>query len=175
MKIEIGIEHTLSVLESVPRRRALINFSMEKTLDSVRRIAVREARRLVPKKTGKLAKSIKSKLRKRGVASRVVFTADAKTKGKGRWGATEYARFVEEGTRPHLIEAWNSYYLRFTDKSGKVRYAQKVHHPGTKPQPFLEPGVGFAMSRAPDILWDVYERELDRQSQRVRIPRIGFD
>lgn len=48
-----------------------------------------------------------------------------------------YAPFVNDGTRPHIIRPKNKQYLRFT-VGGRVVYAKVVHHPGTKPNPFLD-------------------------------------
>ena len=54
--------------------------------------------------------------------------------------ATEdYAIYVEEGTRPHIIRSKGDYPLR-NRKTGQV-FGPVVHHPGTHPQPFLRPAV----------------------------------
>ncbi len=47
-----------------------------------------------------------------------------------------YAAFVENGTRPHTIEARRKTTLRFV-QNGAVRFSRIVHHPGTKPRPFM--------------------------------------
>ncbi|MGK9183795.1 HK97-gp10 family putative phage morphogenesis protein [Priestia filamentosa] len=47
----------------------------------------------------------------------------------------DYARYVEFGTRPHMIRAKKAKVL--TD--GKRFFGKEVHHPGTRPQPFLFP------------------------------------
>lgn len=49
-----------------------------------------------------------------------------------------YAKFVEEGTAPHEIVAKNAVALRWEDPGG-VHFARVVHHPGTKPYPFMGP------------------------------------
>jgi len=54
------------------------------------------------------------------------------------------ARWVLDGTRPHLIVARNARALRWLGPGGMgVRFARSVRHPGTKPNPFpdraLEP------------------------------------
>lgn len=46
----------------------------------------------------------------------------------------EYARFVEFGTKPHIIRAKNKPVLG-TKKVGF--FGKEVNHPGTKPKPFL--------------------------------------
>jgi hypothetical protein len=52
----------------------------------------------------------------------------------------KYAAPVEFGSRPHIIRAKNVKYLHFKIK-GKSIFTKVVHHPGTRPQPFLEPAA----------------------------------
>ena len=47
-----------------------------------------------------------------------------------------HAYFHHEGTKPHLILPDNGRILRF-NVSGRVVYAKKVAHPGTRPNRFL--------------------------------------
>lgn len=47
-----------------------------------------------------------------------------------------YASFVEFGTKPHTIEARRGTHMRFV-QNGAIRFARIVHHPGTKPRPFM--------------------------------------
>lgn len=48
-----------------------------------------------------------------------------------------YAPMVNDGTRPHIIRPRRTQALRFTI-GGRVVYAKVVHHPGTRPNPFLD-------------------------------------
>ena len=62
------------------------------------------------------------------------------------------ARFILEGTSPHVIQARNARALRWLGPGGlgAPRYAKRVNHPGTKPNPFPEramPLIGQAVSR----------------------------
>jgi hypothetical protein len=50
-----------------------------------------------------------------------------------------YARFVEEGTRAHVIRPHGKF-LRF-QASGGVVYARRVNHPGTKARRMFEQSV----------------------------------
>jgi hypothetical protein len=53
------------------------------------------------------------------------------------WTAnTPYAKWVIYGTKPHIIQAKAARYLRFVNKTGQTVFAKRVHHPGTKPNPF---------------------------------------
>lgn len=52
-----------------------------------------------------------------------------------------YARYVQEGTRPHVITAKNARVLASKTGGGKgaqyTFYGKSVMHPGTKPNPFM--------------------------------------
>ena len=53
--------------------------------------------------------------------------------------STPYARFVEEGQRPHRIEARDAPMLRFYwEKLGRVVEFRSVEHPGTKARPVFQ-------------------------------------
>ena len=49
----------------------------------------------------------------------------------------DYARYVNDGTRPHIIRPKNAKALRFR-VGGQIVYAKVVHHPGTRANPFLD-------------------------------------
>ena len=49
---------------------------------------------------------------------------------------TPYARWVVEGTAPHIIRATAARYLHWVDTSGHDHFAKQVNHPGTRPNPF---------------------------------------
>ena len=71
--------------------------------------------------------------------------------------SADYAAFVERGTRPHEIRPRNRKVLRFAAdagsarlsgsprKGGRVRFAKRVQHPGTRAQPFMVPGAQKAL------------------------------
>ena len=84
----------------------------------------RDARRLCPRDTGALKRSIK------------LFNA-------GRtWYVsvgTDYWADVEYGTRPHIIRSHGAYPLR-NRATGQV-FGPVVHHPGTPAQPFMRPAI----------------------------------
>lgn len=114
---------------------------------------VAEAKKLAPRKTANLSRSI-----------RPGFLSDREAFVRAEAG---YAAYVEKGTRPHEIRARKGRALRFpaagvgTTLGGRVRtgearalgagayvFRSVVHHPGTKPQPFLEPGAKTAVRKA---------------------------
>ena len=106
---------------------------------------VAEAKILVPRKTGHLGRSI--------------MPGPVGTDTAYVFARTNYAAYVEFGTRPHTIVPRNKKALRFAASkadarlSGSVRrggnavFAKKVRHPGTKPHPFLRPGAEAAIRK----------------------------
>jgi len=132
----------------IPQLRARITAITpdEKLLRTIALSAVREQKLLVPRKTGHLARSIHlgavSATRAETIAS------------------ADYATFVETGTRPHTIRPRNRKALRWAAdgsqarlsgtprKGGRVRFAKRVQHPGTRAQPFMVPGAQKAVSGA---------------------------
>lgn len=56
------------------------------------------------------------------------------------------ARLHHDGTRPHVIVPRNAPMLVFySQKMGKVVYAKRVNHPGTKPNRFLTDNLHLAL------------------------------
>jgi hypothetical protein len=107
---------------------------------------VREAKLLVPRRTGNLGRSIHiSSLSPQSV------TVEA---------SAGYAAFVEMGTRPHEITPRTKLALRFAASPGGARlsgtprsgapvvFAKRVHHPGTRPHPYLLPGAEAAVAKS---------------------------
>jgi hypothetical protein len=48
-----------------------------------------------------------------------------------------YARWVHEGTGPHVIEAKNRKFLKFPGEGGVMIFRRRVNHPGYRGNPFL--------------------------------------
>lgn len=96
---------------------------------------VAQAKLNAPVQTGYLRNSIRKvpTFNARGPAFRVEATAN-------------YAPFVEEDTRPHVIRPRHGKVLKFRI-GGRVVYAKIVHHPGTKGQHFLAKAVRTVASR----------------------------
>lgn len=71
-----------------------------------------------------------------------------------------HAVFVHQGTKAHIIEPRKAKALRF-EQDGAIRFAQRVQHPGTTADPFIdqtEPAVDAALERGG-------ERAIDRAAQ----------
>lgn len=106
--------------------------------------AVAEAKALVPRKTGHLARSIGP-----GAVGATFALVEART---------NYAAFVEFGTRPHVIRPRNKRVLAWpaagqarlsgrVKTGGRVIFAKRVNHPGTKAEPYLVPGAKAALTK----------------------------
>jgi hypothetical protein len=52
-----------------------------------------------------------------------------------------YARYVVEGTGPHIIRPRKSGGVLAWSQGGQRRFARYVNHPGTKPNPFPERAI----------------------------------
>lgn len=108
---------------------------------------VAEAKRLVPRKTGNLARTIRP-----GTISR-----DAALVRAGGTSQVGYAAYVELGTRAHDIVPTRAKVLAWGGErrlSGRLRsgakathFARRVHHPGTKAKPYLIPGAKYAVKK----------------------------
>jgi hypothetical protein len=104
---------------------------------------VREAKARVPRKTGNLGRSIGSEA--------------AGSFSVRLYAHANYAAAVEHGTKAHEIVPRTKKALRFAAGAGGARltgsprkgadviFATVVHHPGTKPHPYLLPGARAAI------------------------------
>jgi len=116
--------------------RAGLAHGVEAWLERVRQTA--HAR--VPKRTGKLAQSLRVVMGRTG----------RKGQGKnirGRIVQRFYGAIVEAGAAPHEIRPRAGGLLRFT-LAGKTIFTRKVQHPGFAPRPFLRPS---AEQHLPDL------------------------
>lgn len=70
---------------------------------------------------------------------------------------TPYAKFIENGTRPHVIVPRNAKALRFV-VNGQVVFAKKVNHPGTR----AYPAMGPALLKAERVLYREFHVGIDK-------------
>jgi hypothetical protein len=59
------------------------------------------------------------------------------------------ARFLEAGTVPHELTPRKFTAMKFTPKSGGVRFTKRARHPGMRSQPFLRESAREALARNP--------------------------
>jgi len=133
----------VSRMEGLPQLEARIKAigKTELQLRAIQLATVREAKLLVHRRTGHLGRSIQP-----GTLRKDHATVEART---------PYAATVELGSRPHVIRpkkakalAWGgTRRLSGTLASGSkpTHFAKLVHHPGTKPYPYLVPGAKKAL------------------------------
>ena len=117
-------------------------------LGTVALVAVREAKSLVPRRTGNLGRTIR-------VGRVTEDSAEVLAGGRREVG---YAAAVEFGTRPHVIRprrakvlAWGGSRTlggRLRKGSRATNFARFVRHPGTRARPYLLPGIRRAIERA---------------------------
>ena len=118
-------------MESPERVAAIIRPDVERSMETKVRRVTAAARRLAPKKTGKLRASIR--MDRRDAQGRFSVGGRARIASYEVSANTPYAGYVHNGTRPHIIRVRNARVL--TD--GVNFFGQVVRHPGTRPQPFL--------------------------------------
>jgi hypothetical protein len=135
-------------IRGIPQLRARIEAITPNAglLRKVALLAVREQKLLAPRKTGNLARTIHLG---------AVTPTRAET-----IASADYAAYVERGTRPHEIRPRNRKVLRWAASAadvrltgtprtgGRVRFAKRVQHPGTRAQPFMVPGAQKAVEGA---------------------------
>jgi len=132
-----------------PRLKALSSADMRKSiLVRAGTLAVREAKAIVPRKTGNLDRSIRLGPHDE---NRALILA-------GGIHEVGYAAAVEFGTKPHVIVpkrarvlAWGgNRRLSGTLRSGSKPefFAMRVNHPGTRAKPYLVPGAKTALRKA---------------------------
>jgi hypothetical protein len=105
-------------------------------LDRLQQLVLDQARRLVRVRSGTLIASIRPE-------SGIGPLGQYRDVVAGVPGLTTYLGYEHDGTEPHMIYPSRRKYLRFI-QNGQVRFARKVHHPGTKGSYFL--------TRALDVL-----------------------
>jgi hypothetical protein len=127
------------------RRLIAIGEAPKDILRNVGLQAVREAKILVPRRTGNLGRTIR-------IGS---LTADHVEVRAGGTSQVGYAAAVEFGTRAHIIVprrasvlAWGGERTlggRLRKGARATRFARRVNHPGTRAKPFLIPGLEKAL------------------------------
>lgn len=138
---------TLLGYTALQRRLAALSgpTAMTQTMRLIGLAAVREQKLLVHRKTGNTGRSIH-------LASSSATQAVTMAVGAARW--------LEYGTRPHTITPKAAKALRFAASPGGARltgaprkgaavvFARVVHHPGTRPYPFMVPGAVAGVQQA---------------------------
>jgi HK97 gp10 family phage protein len=143
-----GLQRRLEAIRSSQGQRAMMQM--------LGRAVASEAIHRAPRKTANLQRSIKVE-----AVSDTHVTIEAQA---------AYAGFVERGTRPHIIRPRNAKALRFAATaagqrlSGSARrgaaviFARIVHHPGTRPQPYMWPAARDVIRDSGLVTGSIIER-----------------
>lgn len=102
-------------------------FLIQKAASLTRRIST-QARLNVPVRTGFLGRSI--------VEDPIQVVGPFRVES-GVTATASHAAAVELGTAPHVIRPRNGQFLRFPGRDGRPVFVREVHHPGTRPRPYL--------------------------------------
>lgn len=70
-----------------------------------------------------------------------------------------YAVYVEYGTSPHEIRPVFASVLRF-EVGGRIVFTPVVHHPGTRPQPFIRETAEATREKIPELWDEIAEGEI---------------
>lgn len=135
MKVTIQVDGREEVLGTLSRFSYLAIGEVKAAVRDTAMIIVREAKKLARVRTGRMRSSIGASFENNGLAAIIGPSVD-------------YAIDVEKGTQPHIIRPKRAKALRFS-VGGEVRFANHVHHPGTKGSPFMYPAweLGIAQFR----------------------------
>jgi hypothetical protein len=101
-----------------------------------------------PYKTGRLANSIQK-------------TVGDMTSSVGP--TAPYTLYVTKGTAPHMIRPVNSKALAFKTSNGLV-FSRLVHHPGTKPNPFIQRTLNIVTEDVQETFNDLWRENVEAQA-----------
>jgi HK97 gp10 family phage protein len=122
-----------------------------------------EARARAPKKTGALARSIKTTRDTKRQSGQVI----AKVRLKGRHAFL--GRFFEYGVLPHKIWTTSKESLVVNG----VAIGRQAWHPGISPQPFFRPAFDAKSAAAVDIVGDYLRQYL--QFGAISVPPVAVE
>lgn len=133
----IGLPELVSDMKKAgANARPLVNAALQNSSTIIQR----NVRERAPHKTGDL---------QRAVLTQVNYPSASVSVNE------EYGRYVEDGTKPHLILPSKKKALFW---KGAVNPYKAIYHPGTKPKPFFKPGVEASETHIIDQFAKVMER-----------------
>lgn len=123
-------------------------------LRSGAKVYLDEVKQRIPEDSGQLKASARITTRAKGNE----VSASVKVGNSVAW----YAHLVEFQTRPHIIRATGNGAMRF----GSV-VTREVHHPGTRPQPFMRPTADAKLGEAVQAVRLTIRKRLTKQGLNV--------
>jgi HK97 gp10 family phage protein len=149
--IEVDVDLSAFDIDAIaPEVDAQMRMAMHLVMD----MAVVTAKREAPVRSGHLSQSLRS----RPVTGSFF---DGGVEG-GIQSPLPYASYVEDGTRPHLIEPRFRKALRWPAGASGFAFAQRVRHPGTDPNPFMDRAVKAVEREAEQIFADAFALAVTR-------------
>jgi HK97 gp10 family phage protein len=125
-----GMRELFQTMDAFPER--LQRRSMVRVMRAGGNVVVIAARQRVRKRSGKLARTVRVVLKRRGE----VWTARVIAGRNVKKDDAYYSLFLEKGTKPHEIRPAGKKSLFIAGL-----FAEVVHHPGAKAAPFLGPAL----------------------------------
>lgn len=147
--IEFHVEGDKEIRERIERSPEVRFARLNTALRAIGGVLLPVLRQLTPRRTGKLAASTRFQIKGHREDQTLEVRQGARTPG----GAF-YGRFVREGTRPHTILPVRAVVLRFVI-DGKVVFAKRARHPGTKANPYHRRAIGQVRSDIQRIVNDM--------------------
>jgi len=130
MSYEIKIENLDELRAAFEKAPQITANELEKATKNAGKIILATEKSEVPIRTGTLRRSI---------------TMDYRPISVSIYPTVKYALPVHEGTQPHVIVPVKKQALVFK-KGGKMVFARRINHPGTKPNRFVERTVAKSES-----------------------------
>jgi HK97 gp10 family phage protein len=162
-----GLQELQKYLDTLPNK--IQNNIMRGALRAGSRVIALEARTRVVERSRRLAKSVRYNTTRDPSRTKVVGYVRAGGKGKqGRTMGAFYAKFVEYGTRPHVIKA---------KKPGGLfgKGIMQVNHPGAKMKPFMRPAMDSKAQAAVTEMRDYVRKRLTKQGIETPAPEPSED
>ena len=117
-----------------------LRYAPRNVIDQVGRAWLEAMKADAPRRSGRMADSLQ-----------FVLGARQATFSTGSFEGVDYTPFVIDGTRPHVILPRRARHLRFVI-GGRVIFARRVRHPGTRPNPFPQRALERIFGRVEEIL-----------------------
>lgn len=171
-----GGQQLAQFLEQLPRD--IQQKAMRRAILRAANVVRDEARLRAPKKTGRLARSVKTTTRTDGTAVKGIVRLRGKNSYLGLW--------MEYGTAPHYIGKANGMSARLLTKKAKRegtlgqkrlkvngKFVNVVFHPGVRPRPFMRPALAAKQREAIQVFGDYIASYL--QIGQIQAPGIEVD
>lgn len=146
VSFDFRIQGTRRLTAGLQESRTRTLGALNRGLRNLGRIVTPMLQEATPRRTGKLRSSTRFRIRGRAEDQTLEILQTAKTP-TGEF----YGRFVRVGTRPHTIRPVRAQALRF-EINGRIVFAKRVRHPGTRPNPYARETLRRAEPRIRQVV-----------------------